>query len=812
MAFTEINLSELNGENGFVINGVDNNDNAGYSVSNAGDVNGDGFEDLIIGAPSAGSGAYFGYEGRTYVVFGSDEGFDASFELADLDGNNGFVLNGINNYDNSGRSVSNAGDINGDDISDLIIGAPYAGNGGESYVVFGSDENFDANFELADLDGSNGFTVNGIEGNLGRSVSNAGDINGDGISDLIIGAPYAGNGGESYVVFGSNEGFDASLNVADLDGSNGFTINGLEGNFGRSVSNGGDINGDSISDLIIGAPYAGPGGESYVVFGSDEGFDASFELTDLNGSNGFTINGLEGNLGRSVSNGGDINGDSLDDLIIGAPYAGPAGESYVVFGSNEGFDASLNVADLDGNNGFVITGIDNGDNLGRSVSGAEDINGDGLDELIIGAPNADLSSNYSSEGQAYVIFGSSGGFGPTLDLGAFDGSGLLITGIDNFDNLGNSVSGAGDLNGDGADDLIIGAPYADANGNFDTGQSYVVFGVVPLELIGTEDDDILTGANGDDFIDGLGGDDILQGLGGNDQILGGSGEDLIAAGDGNDTVEGGTGNDNISGNGGNDNITGDDGRDDILGGEGNDLLDGGSEADRILGEAGDDSINGGSGQDSLLGGQGNDLIEGGSETDLIFGDSGDDSLNGDDGRDTVEGGVGQDSVAGGLGDDLLLGNSGDDSLSGEDGTDTLRGGFDNDSLDGGAGNDELIGVELTDPESEFGAGEIDTLTGGASSDTFVLGDETRVYYEDGDPLTAGESDFAAIADFDERQDFIQLNGSAELYSLDFFTSELGTTDAALIYDPGVTARGELIATLQDVSTDLSVADPSFTFV
>ncbi|MDJ0575619.1 MAG: calcium-binding protein [Xenococcaceae cyanobacterium MO_234.B1] len=676
----------------------------------------------------------------------------------------------------------------------------------------------------------------------GYSVSNAGDINGDGIDDVIIGAPFAdadtyGSQGQSYVVFGSDEGFDASFELADLDGTNGFAINGIDNfdNSGRSVSNAGDINGDGIDDVIIGAPYAdadtyGSQGQSYVVFGSDEGFDASFELADLDGSNGFVITGINNydNSGRSVSNAGDINGDGISDLIIGAPYAdissnySSEGEAYVVFGSDEGFDASFELGDLlpdnggDGSNGFVITGIDNYDNLGRSVSSAGDINGDGIDDLIIGAPNAgDSSGGYyysSGPGQAYVIFGSSGGFDPILDLAAFDGSGLLITGINNFDDLGNSVSGAGDINRDGADDLIIGAPFADPNGNSSAGQSYVVFGVVPLELIGTENDDILTGANGDDFIDGRGGNDLLQGLGGNDQIFGGSGEDLIAAGDGNDTVEGGTGNDNISGNAGNDNITGDDGRDDILGGEGNDSIEGGSEADRILGEAGDDSINGGSGQDSLLGGQGNDLIEGGSQTDLIFGEAGDDSLNGDDGSDTVEGGVGQDLVAGGLGEDLLLGNSGDDSLSGGTEADTLIGGFDNDSLDGAAGNDQLIGVELTDPESEFGADEIDTLIGGASSDTFVLGDEDRVYYDDGDPLTAGESDFALITDFDDRQDFIQLNGSAELYSLDFFTSESGTTDAALIYDPGVTARGEVIATLQDVSTDLSVTDPSFIFV
>ena len=197
---------------------------------------------------------------------------------------------------------------------------------------------------------------------------------------------------------------------------------------------------------------------------------------------------------------------------------------------------------------------------------------------------------------------------------------------------------------------------------------------------------------------------------------------------------------------------------------------------------------------------------------MIFFLSGDDSLNGDDGNDTVEGGIGQDSVAGGVGEDRLLGNSGDDRLSGEDGSDTLIGGFDNDSLDGGAGNDELIGVDITDPESEFGAGERDTFTGGTERDTFVLGDEIRVYYDDGDPLSRGESDFAVITDFDSSLDFIQLSGSAELYSLDFFTSGSGTIDADLIFDPGVSARGELIATLQDVSPELSLSDPSFIFV
>ena len=527
-------------------------------------------------------------------------------------------------------------------------------------------------------------------------------------------------------------------------------------------------------------------------------------LFELNGENGFAINGIDNNdnSGRSVSSAGDINGDGIGDLIIGAPYADISsnynneGQAYVVFGSDEGFDASFDLADLNGINGFVINGIDNNDNSGYSVSSAGDINGDGIDDLIIGAPNADISSNYSNEGEAYVIFGSSGGFDPTLDLATFDGSGLLITGIDNDDNLGRSVSSAGDINGDGADDLIIGAPYADANNNFDGGQSYVVFGIVPLELIGTEDDDILTGARGDDFIDGLGDDDILQGFGGNDQILGGSGDDLIAAGTGNDTVNG------------------NDGKDDILGGEGNDLLDGGPGADRILGESGDDIIDGGPGADRILGGSGDDIIDGGPGADRILGESGDDIIDGGPGADIIDAGEGRDSVFGGIGRDRIFGGTGDDNLSGGASIDVLTGGFGNDSLHGNAGNDRLIGIDPSDTSVDlgFGAGEIDTLTGGNGVDTFVLGDENNLYYDDGETLSRGESDFAVITDFDSSQDFIQLQGSADLYKLDFFTSELGTIDADLIFDPGITARGEVIATLQDVSFDLALTDSAFIFV
>ncbi|MBU7586378.1 MAG: FG-GAP repeat protein, partial [Nostoc sp. TH1S01] len=167
MANLALNLSDLNGSNGFVINGIDNLDFSGFSVSNAGDINGDGIDDLIIGAYRADPNGQ-NYAGESYVVFGSRNGFGASFNLSSLDGSNGFVINGIDEFDFSGRSVSGAGDINGDGIDDLIIGASGAdSNGqsdaGESYVVFGSRNGFEASFNLSSLDCSNGFGIKGID-------------------------------------------------------------------------------------------------------------------------------------------------------------------------------------------------------------------------------------------------------------------------------------------------------------------------------------------------------------------------------------------------------------------------------------------------------------------------------------------------------------------------------------------------------------------------------------------------------------------------------------------------------------------------
>ncbi|ELS00028.1 integrin alpha, partial [Gloeocapsa sp. PCC 73106] len=495
----QFELSSLNGTNGFAINGINNGDRSGWSVSSAGDINGDNIDDLIIGArsadPSGRSDA-----GQSYVVFGRTGGFGASLELSSLNGTNGFALNGINSGDYSGWSVSSAGDINGDDIDDLIIGAPSADpndntdRAGQSYVVFGRVGGFGASLNLSSLNGSNGFALNGIifSDRSGYSVSSGGDINGDGIDDLIIGAPSAGqsSAGQSYVVFGRTGGFGASFELSSLNGSNGFTINGINTAdvSGISVSSGGDINGDGIDDLIIGAPLANPGnanyaGQSYVVFGRVGGFGSSLNLSSLNGSNGFALNGINSGdwSGWSVSSAGDINGDDIDDLIIGARFADPnnklsAGQSYVVFGRTGGFGASLDLSSLNGSNGFALNGINSNDVLGTSVSSAGDINGDDIDDLIIGAYGADPSGR-NGAGQSYVVFGRTGGFGASLDLSSLNGNnGFALNGINSGDRSGVSVSSAGDINNDGIDDLIIGADGADPSGRSFAGQSYVVFG------------------------------------------------------------------------------------------------------------------------------------------------------------------------------------------------------------------------------------------------------------------------------------------------------------------------------------------------
>jgi len=392
--------SSMDNTSDVTLNGEGEDNNFGRSVSTAGDVNNDGFDDVIVGADE-----YYYSAGRAYIYYGGssmDNTADVTF-----DGEGGWF----------GYSVSTAGDVNNDGFDDVIVGAEGNNLTGRAYIYYGGSS----------MDNTADITLNG-EGDynyFGESVSSAGDVNDDGFDDVIVGAyGYNNSTGQTYIYYGGSS-MDSTADVA-FNGESEYNY------FGRSVSTAGDVNNDGFDDVIVGASgYNSNTGRVYIYYGGSS-MDNTADVT-------FNGEGYSNYFGRSVSTAGDVNNDGFDDVIVGADgHNNSIGRTYFYYGSS----SMDNTADA------TFDGEGEYDHFGYSVFTAGDVNNDGFDDVIVGA-----YGYYLSAGRAYIYYGSSS-MDNTADV-TINGEG---------GGFGSSVSTAGDVNNDDYDDVIIGAYLNDSNG------------------------------------------------------------------------------------------------------------------------------------------------------------------------------------------------------------------------------------------------------------------------------------------------------------------------------------------------------------
>jgi hypothetical protein len=445
----------------------------------------------------------------------------------------------------TGVSVA-AGDVDGDGRADLIVGAPFGGTGGDSrglvYVLANDGVPANIDNDIGLLDGNAAWEIFGPAPSqfAGARVA-AGDFDNDGKDDIFV----AGAAGGVWTLRGSDRPWQP-LGLDQLNGTNGTSFIGFDSNNNapRNLA-AGDFNGDGFDDLVVASEFADPSGRANagridIIFGTNAGLPATFNVTTLDGTNGFSIIGQTPGqrLGWSLAT-LDFNGDGLMDILAGAPPTNSfAGAAALVYGTPTPPAPLFDIANLNGTNGTLFLGVNTNDSGGVFVAGG-DINGDGFDDALIGSADTD-PNGVADAGSVHVVFGSATPLGPTFGFGAINGTnGTRIDGINQFGRSGVFV-GSADFDGDGVADLAIGTQ---SNGNLT-----VAYGLLPdgpvtrtgaagdQRIFGSPLGDTLNGLDGDDVLFGRGGNDLLNGNAGNDAGILGAPGDLFNGGDGTDTA------------------------------------------------------------------------------------------------------------------------------------------------------------------------------------------------------------------------------------------------------------------------------------
>jgi FG-GAP repeat len=495
--FAATAVNTIPGTRGFKVSGALTGDGLGGLISGIGDINGDGFADMAISATGTDRAGATDV-GAVYVIFGKASA-TADINIADLNGNNGFKLtaNALPQSSRLGTDINPAGDVNGDGRKDFVVGAVSPGTAGvvgKAFVIFGA-ATFPATLDVSALTGTNGFVVLGETSSdqFGTAVTGGSDMNGDGIDDLLFGAgfssSFATNGGRGYVLFGKTT-WPASTNAASITSTTGFFINpGANSDLmGFAVAMNGDVNNDSRDDLIIGSLGFDAGavnevGAAYVIFGrpSSTPFSGAINVAGLDGSSasGFRVRGVATNDGIGVPSAfvGDVNGDGVGDILLGAASSAAtatgAGQSCVVFGKGSGFSAEINPASFTGSDGFCLNGEGANDSSGETLVGVGDVNGDNINDFLLGASNADAPGLLNC-GKIYLVQGSSAARNPSYNLSTLGTATLLgeiftgyaasqfMVGVGGIGKFSNAVPSA----------YALGVPTANSN----AGEVYVVTG------------------------------------------------------------------------------------------------------------------------------------------------------------------------------------------------------------------------------------------------------------------------------------------------------------------------------------------------